>query len=123
MSDLRESSRQLAEGVSATLSDEQKAKVQDTAVLIVDDLRKIASGDPAEFVIEVAQSITAMIATLIGTPLGTVGDLMEHNMCAYALATGALAGVYVLPGVEESVPEKLPAPELSDEWTGTGQYL
>jgi hypothetical protein len=49
---------------------------------------------------------------------------MEHNMCAYALAAGALVGVYELPDVEGPKPQEFGEPiHLSDEWANTGQYL
>jgi hypothetical protein len=125
MSDIRESSRQLAEGISATLSDEERESAQKTAVSIAVDLREVCSeGTPDEIAATISQSITAMLATLSSTSLQAVASLMEHNMCAYALAAGALVGVYELPEVEGPKPqEKLPAPDLSDEWAQTGQYL
>lgn len=124
MSDLRESSRQLAEGVSSTLSDQERASAQNTAALIVADFRETCStGTPDEIACTISQAVTSMLATLQSTPLQTVVPLMEHNMCAYAMAAGALAGVYALPDVEVSEPQFAEPIELSDAWKHTGQYL
>lgn len=114
-----ESARRLSQGVAATLSDSEKEAAESLAAIMVGDIREMCeeSADPAEVSVYVAEAITSILATVNTTPIGQAADLIHNNMCAYALAAGALAGEYALPEVEgsDSAPRG-PAPDLSPEW-------
>ena len=114
--EIREMARQLSEAVAEDMSDEEKETAHETATLIAAELRETCGvGTVDEVASLVAQSVCQMFAAVQTTELQRVGRLLDSNMCAYALAAGALAGVYPLPEVEgsDSAPGQQ---ELTDEW-------
>jgi hypothetical protein len=122
-----EASRQLAEGVSSTLSDTEKQAANKSAAEVLAGLRQLcATAESHEDVaVYLAHTIARMLATFQSNPLQTAGDLIDHHMIAYSLAAGGLAGVYPLPEGDEPAPEQKYAAPLRvvprDEQIG--QYL
>lgn len=96
--EMRESARQLAEGISATLSDTEKLELGAVAREVVAGLTDSLSA-PQDAVI-FAMATARNLAMLQTTPLQRVGKIIDDSMVVYALAAGAAAGVFTLPAEE-----------------------
>lgn len=109
----RESSRQLAESVSSTLSDEEKARAETYAAEVAAGLRELcAAADRDEIPVRFAHIIARMMARLQAQPLMQAAETLDSTMIVYSLAAGDLADVYALPKAEGSQESSM----SDDEW-------
>lgn len=112
----RQRVRQLTEGMSSTLSDDERARYLQLAKEFAAMLREFGCSDEAGY--HVARLIARMMGTLQATPLQDVSRTIDANLTAYSFTAGALAGVYALPEREGETP----APEFAPS-TGPSPYL
>lgn len=96
-----ESLRQIAESVSAGLSDIEREEIGRSAAKLADSFRGVCGDEMVGA--ECAGAITRLMAVIQVTPLQYVGELLDEYINVYALTAGALAGVYELPGSDEAV--------------------
>jgi hypothetical protein len=106
----REGIRQAAEGISAALSDKDKGATGRAAHRIIDSLRQEFGDDEAAT--KAAFMLCSAFAALRYTPVKHIDDMLCSSRDSYALAAGALAGVYTLPEREadENEPDAEPVP-------------
>lgn len=97
-----EASRKLAESLSSTLGDEERAGMAAAAAYVVEGMRLFCTeaDSKEEVAVRMAHVIARMLAEVQRTSLMEASDFCGQNMLAYGLAAGALAGVYELPGVD-----------------------
>ena len=126
----RERARQLAEGVSSTLKDDERKGYTAAARHFVAMLRE-DFGCSDETGAHVASLVVRLMGSIQRTPLQHVSDMVDANLTSYALAAGSLAGVYLLPegderergGIESPAdPADVPAAHPARS-QGAGPYL
>lgn len=100
--ELREYARQMAESVSSQLDDKHRTAIAEGAHAVMQGLRSCVSSD--EDAASAALAFVKLLTAIGHAPVSNVSDVIEHTTAGYALAAGALMGVYALPEPKESAP-------------------
>ena len=103
-SEYMEGLRQLAEGVSSTLKNDEKEYYGHAAHMFIESLHDTGCDD--ETASRVARVIALMMVAISRASVREVFDLLDANLIGYVLASASLAGVYDLPPREEG--DRLP---------------
>jgi hypothetical protein len=115
--DGKEELRQLAEGISSTLKDEERDDYRMVAAEFLGLLHEMGCND--ETASRVARLIARLMAGLQTTPLQHASDIIDANLTSYAFVAAAAAGVFSLPDREATEGE----PAEGDSSAPTGMYL
>jgi hypothetical protein len=102
---LRESARKIAESISSTVSDDERAQYGVATRLVMEGLRQtVSEGTPEEIAAKLAMSFATLLAMISRSPFQDAHDIVRDTIISYAWAAGALTGTFTLPDAPEGDP-------------------